>query len=130
MQTIGATLARVAPGEVDVALAFRPDLGQQHGFLHAAVVTAIADTACGYAALTLMPEGSEVLSVEFKVNLLAPAAGETFLAKARVLRAGKTLSVCMAEVFGDDELIATLLGTFIRRDNEQRSTKSPAPASC
>lgn len=115
MQTIGAELARVAPGEVDIALPFRSDLGQQHGFLHAAVVTAIADTACGYAALTLMPEGSEVMSVEFKVNLLAPAAGERFVAKARVLRAGKTLTVCMAEVFGDDKLVATLLGTFIRR---------------
>ena len=116
MQTIGAELARIAPGEIEVALAFRPDLGQQHGFLHAAVVTAIADTACGYAALTLMPPESEVLSVEFKLNLLAPAKGARFVARARVVRSGRTLSVCTADVLNDENtLIATMLATMIRR---------------
>jgi hypothetical protein len=78
MQTIGARLERVEPGEVDIALAHREDLTQQHGYLHAAVVTAIADSACGYAAYSLMPEGSEVLSIEFKTNLLRPAVGRWF----------------------------------------------------
>ena len=80
------------------------------------MVTAIADSACGYAALTLMPEGANVLSVEFKINLLAPAAGRRFIAQAKVVRAGGTLTVCNADVFADDTLVATMLGTFIRRD--------------
>jgi uncharacterized protein (TIGR00369 family) len=98
MTTLGATLARVAPGEVEIALPFREELTQQHGFLHAGAVTSAVDSACGYAALTLMPAGAAVLTVEFKVNLLAPAAGERFLARGRVVRAGRTLSVCTGEV--------------------------------
>jgi uncharacterized protein (TIGR00369 family) len=115
MTTLGATLVRVAPGEVDVALAFRSDLVQQNGALHAGVLAAIADSACGYAALTLMPEGSNVLSVEFKLNLLAPATAPSFLAKARVIRAGGTLTVCSADVLAGDALVATTLSTMIRR---------------
>jgi uncharacterized protein (TIGR00369 family) len=99
MRMIGATLVEVRPGRVVIDLPFRADLTQQHGFLHAAVVTAIVDSACGYAALSLMPAGAEVLSVEFKVNLLAPAAGESFRAEARVLRSGRTLSVCAGDVY-------------------------------
>lgn len=98
MALFNASLARVEPGAVDIQLPFRPDLCQQHGFLHAGVVTTIADSACGYAALTLMPAGSGVLSVEFKINLLAPAAGERFLARGRVVRAGRTVTVCTGEV--------------------------------
>lgn len=98
MQTLRAKIAAVRKGEVEIELPFREDLTQQHGYLHAAAITAIADSACGYAALTLMEPGLEVLSVEFKVNLLAPAAGERFLALGRVLRSGKTLSVCTGEV--------------------------------
>ena len=98
MATLGATLARVAPGEVEIALPFREELTQQHGFLHAGAVTSAVDSACGYAALTLMPAGAAVLTVEFKVNLLAPAEGERFLARGRVVRAGRTLSVCTGEV--------------------------------
>lgn len=98
MATLGAELERVAPGEVAIALPFRRELLQQHGFLHAGAVTAVCDSACGYAALTLMEPGTGVLSVEFKVNLLAPAAGERFLAVGRVLRAGRTLTVCQGEV--------------------------------
>jgi uncharacterized protein (TIGR00369 family) len=115
MATLGATLARVAPGEVDIALPFRGDLVQQNGALHAGVLAAIADSACGYAALTLMPEGANVLSVEFKLNLLAPATAASFLARARVLRSGATLSVCSADVLAGEQLVATMLGTMIRR---------------
>jgi uncharacterized protein (TIGR00369 family) len=115
MSTIGATLTRVAPGEVEIELAFRGDLVQQTGTLHAAVLAAIADSACGYAALTLMPEGAEVVSVEFKVNLLEPAIGERFVARARVVRGGRTLTVCSADVLGDGKLVATMLATMIRR---------------
>jgi uncharacterized protein (TIGR00369 family) len=117
MRTLGAELVAVRAGEVEIALPFRRDLTQQHGYLHAAAVTAIADSACGYAAFTLMKPGSEVLSVEFKVNLLAPAAGQRFVAHARVLRPGRTLTVCAAEVraqdAGGDKLIAAMQATMI-----------------
>ena len=115
MATIGASLLRVAPGEVDIELPFRDDLRQQTGTLHGGVITAIGDTACGYAALTLMPAGSEVWSVELKINLLAPAAGRRFVAKGRVVRSGRTLTVCTAEIATDERVVAMMLGTFIRR---------------
>lgn len=115
MEMIGATLSRVAAGEVDIELPFRADLVQQTGTLHAGVLTAIADSACGYAALTLMPAGSEVWSVEFKINLLAPAAGRRFVARGRVVRSGRTLSVCSAEVATDERVVAFMLATMIRR---------------
>ena len=118
MGLIGAELSRVEPGVVEIMLPYRADLAQQHGYLHAGIVTTIADSACGYAAYSLMPPNSEVLSVEFKVNLLRPAKGETFLAVAEVVKSGKTLTVVRADVFGIDtegkrELIATMLGTMI-----------------
>lgn len=103
MAHLGATLRSVRAGEVEIALAFRPELTQQHGFLHAAAVTAIADSACGYAALSVMPEGSSVLSVEFKVNLLAPALGAMFVATGRVVRAGRTIVVTSGEVQAEAE---------------------------
>jgi uncharacterized protein (TIGR00369 family) len=115
LQSVGATLIRVAPGEIDIELPFRADLVQQTGLLHAGVMAAIGDTACGYAALTLMPEGSEVWSVEFKINLLAPAMGRRFVARGRVVRSGRTLSVCNAEIATDERTVATMTGTFIRR---------------
>src|SRR5438876_12371867 len=93
MDLIGARLLLVEPGVVEITLPFRADMTQQHGYLHAGVVTTIADSACGYAAYSLMPAGSEVLSVEFKVNLLRPAQGETFLTRAQVIKAGRTLTV-------------------------------------
>ena len=93
MQLLGAELTRVEPGQVEIGLQFRDDLTQQHGFLHAGALTSIADSACGYAALTTMDEQSEVLSVEFKINLLRPASGSAFRAVARVLKSGKTLTV-------------------------------------
>jgi uncharacterized protein (TIGR00369 family) len=117
MDTIGAQLSRVEPGGIEITLPYRADLAQQHGYLHAGIVTTIADTACGYAAYSLMPPGSEVLSVEFKVNLLRPAKAETFVAVAEVVKAGKTLTVVRADVFGINsdrrELVATMLATMI-----------------
>jgi uncharacterized protein (TIGR00369 family) len=118
MGLIGAELTRVEPGLVEITLPYRLDLTQQHGYLHAGIVTTIADSACGYAAYSLMSPESEVLSVEFKVNLLRPAKGATFVALAEVVKAGKTLTVVRADVFGMDhegqrELIATMLGTMI-----------------
>lgn len=112
MTTLGATLARVAPGEVEIELPFREELTQQHGFLHAGAVTSVADSACGYAALTRMPPGAAVLTVEFKVNLLAPAAGDRFRARGRVVRAGRTLTVCTGEVLairGDEQKAVALM---------------------
>ena len=117
MGLIGAELARVEPGIVEITLPYRADLGQQNGYLHAGIVTTIADSACGYAAYSLMPPNSSVLSVEFKVNLLRPARGELFLATAEVVKSGKTLTVVRADVFGIEgdrrQLIATMLGTMI-----------------
>ena len=118
MSLIGAELSRVEPGIVEITLPYRADLAQHHGFLHAGVVTTIADSACGYAAYSLMPPKSEVLSVEFKVNLLRPAKGEVFLALAEVIKSGKTLTVARADVFGLDqsgrrELVAIMLGTMM-----------------
>ena len=117
MRTLGARLTRVEPGEVEIELPYRDDLTQQHGFLHAGVVTAVLDSACGYAAFSLMPPGAGVLSVEFKVNLLAPANGDLLIARARVLRAGRTISVCQADATmrsgGDETPVATMLGTMM-----------------
>jgi len=102
LATLGATLARVVPGEVEIHLPFRPELTQQHGFLHAGVSTAVVDTACGYAALTLMAAGSAVLTIEFKVNLLALGKGELFVATGRVVKPGRTVTVCSGEVVAVD----------------------------
>jgi len=118
MQLIGAQLGVIEPGAVEINLAYRPDLLQQHGYLHAGIVTTIADSACGYAAFSLMPAGSQVLSVEFKVNLLRPARGVRFVARGEVIKAGRTLTVVRGDVFGlsDDgprELIATMQATMM-----------------
>jgi uncharacterized protein (TIGR00369 family) len=118
MNLIGARLDLVEPGIVEISLPYRADLTQQNGYLHAGVITTIADSACGYAAYSLMPEGSAVLSVEFKVNLLRPAQGESFITRAGVIKAGRTLSVVRADVFGVDangerKLVATMQGTMM-----------------
>lgn len=117
MATLGASLVRVEPGEVLIAVPFSATLTQQHGFLHAGVVTAVMDSACGYAALTLMEPRAGVMSVEFKVNLLAPAAANRFIAVGRVVRAGRTLTVCHGELRAvQDEsevLVAVLQGTMM-----------------
>ncbi len=98
MAFLGATMARVAPGEVVLELPFRSEITQQHGFVHAGIGASVMDSACGYAALTLMDGGTGVLSVEFKVNLLAPAQGHLFRAIGRVVRAGRTLVVTSGEL--------------------------------
>lgn len=103
MATLGAELLRVVAGEVDIALPVSDPIKQQHGFVHAGAVSTIADTACGFAALTLMPAGSGVLTTEFKLNLMAPATGERLVAKGRVVKAGRTLIVALAEVFAEAE---------------------------
>lgn len=119
MHLIGASLRRVEPGAIDIELPYHADLTQQNGYLHAGILTTVADSACGYAAHTLMPRGADVLSVEFKVNLLRPAAGEIFVAEARVVKAGRTLTVTRCDVYGraalETKLIATMLATMIRR---------------
>jgi uncharacterized protein (TIGR00369 family) len=98
LSTLGVIVAQVAIGRVVLDLPYRPDLCQQNGYVHAGAITALADSACGYAALSLMPEDRDVLTVEFKVNLLSPARGDRFRATGEVIRAGRTLTVCSAEV--------------------------------
>jgi uncharacterized protein (TIGR00369 family) len=120
MHLLGATLTRVERGQVEITLPFQDELTQQHGFLHAGVVTTILDSACGYSALSVMPEGAGVLSIEFKANLLAPAIGNTFVARGRVVRAGSTIVVCSGDVEalqnGEKEQgvsVATMLATML-----------------
>ncbi len=117
MATIGARLARIAPGEVDIEMPVRGDLAQQHGYVAAGIVTAIVDTACGYAAMSLMPTGSEVLTVEYKVNFVSPARGERLLARGRVVKAGRALTVCAGEVHAlagaAPKPVATMLATMM-----------------
>ncbi len=118
METFGARLLRVAPGEVEVGCDFQEAFTQQHGYLHAGLVAALVDTACGYAALSLTEPGAEVLSVEFKLNLLSPAAGRAFVARARVVRAGRNVTVCAGDLFAlkDDgeKVVATMLATMMK----------------
>jgi uncharacterized protein (TIGR00369 family) len=117
MTTLGAAIDCTAPGIVEIRMPFNPSHTQQDGFVHAGVIASIMDSACGYAAYSVAPEGCNVLTVEFKVNLLAPAMGKNFVARAQVKRRGKTLTVCAADAFainGDQEkLIATMLGTIM-----------------
>ena len=119
MTTLGATLELVEPGRVHIGVAFAANLCQQNHFIHAGVLTSVADSACGYAALSLAPPAHDVLAVEFKISLLRPATAPRFLACAEVLRAGRTLTVSRADVFGltpsGRELVATMLSTVIAR---------------
>ncbi len=112
METIGAVLERVAPGEVDVRLPLREAISQHHGFVHAGALTTAVDTACGYAALTLMPPGAGVLSVEFKVSLLAPGRGDSLLARGWVVKPGRNVTFCQGEVFAVDRGAARLVATM------------------
>lgn len=116
MKTLGAELVKVEAGVCEIQLPFREDLCQQDGFLHAGATTTIADTAAGYAAYTLMPAGSSVLTVEFKMNLLRPAAGEKLVARARVQKPGRNLSVVQSEVGavsgGREKTVAIMLATM------------------
>jgi uncharacterized protein (TIGR00369 family) len=118
MATIGATLETVEKGRAVIALPYAKHICQQHGFLHAGVVTTIVDSACGYAAVTTMPENSSVLTVEFKVNLMSPAKGDRFVAIGRVVKAGRTLTVTQGEVIafeGDKQnTVAIITATMMR----------------
>jgi uncharacterized protein (TIGR00369 family) len=117
MKTLGAEISVLDHGQVEIRVPYRPTLTQQNGFIHAGVLTSILDSACGYAAMSVGPEKHDVLSVEFKVNLLAPAKGERFVARAAVKRAGKNLTVCTADAFaiqnGQEKVVATMLATMM-----------------
>jgi uncharacterized protein (TIGR00369 family) len=128
MAHIGARLARVEAGVVDITVDFRPELAQQHGYFHGGIVGMIADSAGGYAAFSLMPADASVLTVEYKINLLAPSHGTRLIARGRVSKPGRTLSVCHVDVFaereGQEHLCATLLQTLMTMTG-----KSDGPAS-
>jgi uncharacterized protein (TIGR00369 family) len=103
MALLGAEMTEVGPGMTEIVLPFREELTQQHGFVHAGIITAIVDSACGYAALSLMPPGVGVLTIEFKVNLLNPAAGIRFVARGQVVKPGRTIMVCTGEAVAERE---------------------------
>ncbi len=117
MHTLGVVIVRLAPGTVELAMLHSPSFTQQNGFVHAGIITAGLDNACGVAAFTLMPEEADILTVEFKTTLLAPARGERFVFKAEVVKPGRTLTFCEARAFaehkGSTTLIATMTGTLM-----------------
>ena len=117
MRTLGAELGKVRSGQVEIMLVPKPEISQQHGFVHAGAVSAIADSAAGYAALSMLPMDRGVLTTEFKINLLAPATGERIIARGKVVKAGRTLTLAQTEVFaekeGREQLIALLTATFM-----------------
>jgi uncharacterized protein (TIGR00369 family) len=118
MRTLGVEIAHLAPGAVELIMPFASVYTQQHGFMHAGIISTVLDSACGYAAFSLMPADSAVLTVEFKTNLIAPAKGERFAFRADVVKPGRTLTVCDARAFGIDRdgqerLIATMTGTIM-----------------
>jgi uncharacterized protein (TIGR00369 family) len=117
MRTLGITIARIEPGEIELSMPYATEWTQQNGFVHAGIITAALDTACGIAAFTLMPAGSDILTVEFKTNLLAPAKGERFAFRGSVIKPGRTLTICEARAFaqtgGGETLIATMTGTLM-----------------
>ena len=117
MDLLGASIATVRRGHCEVRLPYRRELSQQHGYFHGGVVATLADVAGGYAAFSVLPDGSSNVTVEFKLNLMAPATGASLIARGDVVKAGRTLTVCRAEVFcteaGNDRLCATALGTYM-----------------
>ena len=118
MQTLGVEITRLAPGEIELAMPYEAAFTQQHGFIHAGIMATVLDSACGYAAFSLMPADAAVLTVEFKTNLLAPAKGERFLFRAHVVKPGRTLTVCDGQAFAienvaDERLVATMNGTLM-----------------
>jgi len=127
MATLGIEITGLKAGEVELKMPYAAAYAQQHGFIHAGIITTALDSACGYAAFSLMPEDAAVLTVEFKTNLIAPARGDHFLFRARVLKPGRTITVCEAQAFavegGREKLVATMTGTlmalFGREDIEQ-----------
>jgi uncharacterized protein (TIGR00369 family) len=117
MATLGIEIADLKPGEIELRMPYAIAYTQQHGFIHAGIITTALDTACGYAAFSLMPDDAAVLTVEFKTNLVAPARGDSFLFRASVLKPGRTITVCDAQAFAADEgkerLVATMTGTLM-----------------
>jgi uncharacterized protein (TIGR00369 family) len=118
MQTLGVEIARIAPGEIELAMPYGAAFTQQHGFIHAGVIATVLDSACGYAAFSLMPAEAAVLTVEFKTNLLAPAKGERFLFRAHIVKPGRTLTVSDGRAFaidggGEERLVASMNGTLM-----------------
>jgi len=117
MLSLGIRLQRIAPGEIDLDMDYDAKFTQQHGFVHAGIITTALDSACGYAALTLMPVDAEVLTVEFKSNFLAPAKGLRFKFLASVVKPGRTITVCDAKAYalgdGDGQLVASMTATFM-----------------
>lgn len=131
MKHLGAELIALRQGECEIHVPYRQELTQQHGYFHAGVTAAIADTACGYAAYSLMPVDHSVLTVEYKINLVTPAAGDALVARARVVRSGKTLKICAADVFavkdGAETLCATTLSTIMALAGKPDAPPSPRP---
>ncbi|MEG1101554.1 MAG: PaaI family thioesterase [Comamonas sp.] len=117
MATLGAQLTHVAPGEVDISFGWAPELTQQHGFIHAGMLSAALDSACGYAGFSLMPANAGVLTIEFKINLLAPAKGQRFRCEGRVLKPGRTIVVAEGRAYaindGQEKLCATMQCTLM-----------------
>ncbi|MCK1340334.1 uncharacterized protein (TIGR00369 family) [Bradyrhizobium sp. LB1.3] len=130
MHTLGIVIVRLAPGEVELAMLHSPALTQQNGFIHAGIITAGLDNACGVAAFTLMPREADILTVEFKTTLLAPARGERFVFKAEVVKPGRTLTFCEAEAFAEHEgrvtMIATMTGTLMAMVPRVAASQAPA----
>lgn len=117
MRTLGVEIVRLDPGEIELAMPYNSAYTQQHGFMHAGIITTALDSSCGYAAFSLMPADAAVLTVEFKTNLIAPAKGESFSFRAQVIKPGRTLTVCDARAFakdnGEERLVATMTGTLM-----------------
>ena len=136
MRALGLSLGHITPGEVELTMAYSAAFTQQNGFVHAGVITAGLDNACGVAAFTLMPKEADILTVEFKTSLLAPARGERFTFKAWVVKPGRTLTFCEAKAFavrdGAETLVATMTGTLmalLRRDAAAPPAPNTSPAS-
>lgn len=123
MKTVNASILAIRPGEVELEFPYQSNLTQQHGFIHAGIVSTVLDSACGYAAFSLMPENAAVLTVEFKLNLLSPAKGERFRATGRVRKSGKNITVTEGELFsyseGEQKLIAVMVGTIMSVYNRE-----------
>ena len=118
MHTLAVEMVRIVPGEIELAMPYAPGFTQQHGYIHAGIISTVLDSACGYAAFSLMPAEAAVLTVEFKINLVAPAKGDRFTFSARVVKPGKTLTVCEGRAYasdgdGEQRLIATMTGTLM-----------------
>ena len=121
MKTIGASIEAIGAGEIEIEFPYQSSLTQQNGFIHAGIVSTVLDSACGYAAFSLMPEDASVLTIEFKINLLSPAKGDRFRGYGKVKKAGRTISVAEAELYAFSDqgrkLVATMVGTLMAINN-------------